>query len=97
MSRLFELANALRQHGAVSLAGALVAICVLVGLATGFWLLFRLAYVVGFAIPLVYLWTHSMLRGLDVEIFRRTQRVSLPQICVNITRQSCDAVDVERQ
>lgn len=79
MSRLFELANALRQHGAVSLAGALVAICVLVGLATGFWLLFRLAYVVGFAIPLVYLWTHSMLRGLDVEIFRRTQRVSQGQ------------------
>jgi len=67
-----------RQH-AVILAMALVVVCVLIGFATGFWLLFRLAYVVGLAVPLLYLWTRSMVRGLEVEVVRRTQRVSQGQ------------------
>ncbi|MDP6605922.1 MAG: DUF58 domain-containing protein [Dehalococcoidia bacterium] len=68
-----------RSHPAVVVAIALVAICVLVGLATGFWLLFRLAYVVGLAVPLIYLWSRAMVRGLEVEVFRRTHRVSQGQ------------------
>jgi uncharacterized protein (DUF58 family) len=67
------------QHGNVSVALALAGICVVVGLATGFWLLFRLAYIVAFAVPLVWFWTRSMIQDLDVEVLRRTQRVSQGQ------------------
>ena len=68
-----------RRHHSVLLAALLVVVCITVGLATGFWLLFRLAYVVGVAIPLVYLWSRSMVNGLEVDVFRRTQRVSQGQ------------------
>ena len=61
-------------------AACLVALlCVVLGFATGFWLLFRLAYVIFFAIPLVYLWTRSMIKGLEVEVVRRNERVSQGQ------------------
>ena len=68
-----------RRYHSVLLAALLVVVCITVGLATGFWLLFRLAYVVGVAIPLVYLWSRSMVNGLEVDVFRRTQRVSQGQ------------------
>ena len=68
-----------RRHHSVLLASTLTAVCVVVGFATGFWLLFRLAYVVGLAVPLVYLWSRSMVGGLEVEVVRRTQRVSQGQ------------------
>lgn len=61
------------------LAGAVAVVCVVVGFATGFWLLFRLAYVIGFAIPLVYFWSRSMVRGLEVEVSRHAHRVSQGQ------------------
>ncbi len=79
MQALVRLIDWSRRQHAVILAVALVAICVLVGFATGFWLLFRLAYVVGLAVPLLYLWTRSMVRGLEVEVVRRTHRVSRGQ------------------
>ena len=79
MSALVRVLGWWRRHHSVLLAALLVVVCVTVGLATGFWLLFRLAYVVGVAIPLVYLWSRSMVNGLEVDVFRRTQRVSQGQ------------------
>ena len=60
----------------VTLASALVVVCVLVGLATGFWLLFRLAYVIAIGLPLLYLWNRSMIRNLAIEVLRRDERVT---------------------
>ena len=68
-----------RRHHSVLLASGLTVVCVAVGFATGFWLLFRLAYVVGLAVPLVYFWSRSMVGGLEVEVVRRTHRVSQGQ------------------
>ena len=79
MERLLRLLALLRRRHNVTLASALVVVCVLVGLATGFWLLFRLAYVAGLAIVLLYFWSRSMARGLEVEVYRRTQRVTQGQ------------------
>ena len=52
---------------------------IIIGFATGFWLLFRVAYVVAIALPLLYLWSRSMGESLDVEVARRTHRVSRGQ------------------
>ncbi|MCC6236292.1 MAG: DUF58 domain-containing protein [Dehalococcoidia bacterium] len=79
MRRLLSIARWIGGHGNVSVALALAVACVIVGLATGFWLLFRLAYIVAFAVPLVWFWTRSMIRNLDVEVLRRTHRVSQGQ------------------
>lgn len=61
-------------------AAILVAIAAIaIGFATGFWLLFRVAYLVAIALPLLYLWTRSMGELLDVDVARRTQRVTQGQ------------------
>lgn len=62
-----------------SIAVALAIICLLLGLSTGFWLLFRLFYIIIIALPLLYLWTKSMINSLDVEIVRETQRATQGQ------------------
>ena len=79
MASLLSLIGWVRREQSVVIALSVVVLCVLVGLATGFWLLFRVAYVVGFAIPLLFLWSRAMVRGLEVEVFRRTHRVSQGQ------------------
>ena len=43
--------------------------------ATGFWLLFRLSYLILAAVPLAYLWARWNLRGLEVSAERRVDRV----------------------
>ena len=68
-----------QRHLNVLLAATVAVVCVVVGLATGFWLLFRMAYVVALAIPLSYFWTRSMVNRLEVDIVRRTQRVTQGQ------------------
>ena len=60
----------------VGAATLVAAAAFIIGFATGFWLLFRVAYVVAIALPLLYLWTRSMGNALDVEVTRRTQRVT---------------------
>ena len=61
-----------RPNVAVAIAVALFTLAV--ASATGFWLLFRFAYLM--AIPLLYFWNRSMIRGIEVEVRRRDQRVS---------------------
>jgi uncharacterized protein (DUF58 family) len=69
----------LRHHQNVSVTAGVALLCVVVGFATGFWLLFRLAYVIAVAIPLAYFWTREMARGLEVQVHRTDQRVTQGQ------------------
>ena len=62
-----------------TIALVLAIFCLLLGLSTGFWLLFRLFYIIIIAIPLLYLWTRSMINSLEVEIIRETQRATQGQ------------------
>lgn len=69
----------LRNHVNVTVTGAVAVLCIVLGFATGFWLLFRLAYVILLAIPLAWFWTREMAKGLDVEVYRTDQRVTQGQ------------------
>ena len=79
MSNLARLTTWSAAHANVLLVSALAVVCVVVGFATGFWLLCRLAYLIALAIPLTYLWSRSMIRDLRVEVTRRTHRVTQGQ------------------
>ncbi len=69
----------LRRYPNVAWALLVALACFVIGFATGFWLLFRLAYVILLVIPLVYVWTRSMINDLEVEVHRYTQRISQGQ------------------
>ena len=79
MERLLRILGRVRQHQNVTVTAVVAMLCVVVGFATGFWLLFRLAYVIAIAIPLAYFWTRAMSRGLDVQVQRTDQRVTQGQ------------------
>jgi len=68
-----------RRYPNVTVALVVAVICFIGGFATGFWLLFRLAYLLLLVLPVVYFWTRSMIDDLEVEVVRRTQRVSQGQ------------------
>lgn len=70
------LISRMRRHINVTVTAFVAVLCIVVGFATGFWLLFRLAYVILLAIPLAYLWTREMAKGLEVEVHRTDQRVT---------------------
>ena len=57
----------------------LLAACVGFALATGFWLLFRLAYVLLAAVPLCFLWARFNIARLDVSIERPADRAQVGQ------------------
>jgi uncharacterized protein (DUF58 family) len=57
----------------------LLALCVGFALATGFWLLDRLAYVLLAAIPLCYLWARFNVSSLDVSTERLLDRAQVGQ------------------
>lgn len=69
----------MRGHVNVTVTAFVAVLCIVVGFATGFWLLFRLAYVILIAIPLAWFWTREMAKGLDVEVRRTDQRVTQGQ------------------
>ena len=68
-----------RRHVNVTITLFVAALCVVLGFATGFWLLFRLAYVILIAIPLAWLWPREMAKGLEVQVQRTDQRVTQGQ------------------
>jgi uncharacterized protein (DUF58 family) len=79
MGPIAKLIAVARRYPNAAVAVALGVICAILGFATGFWLLFRLSYIVAFAVPSLYLWTRSMARGLEVEVIRRTHRITQGQ------------------
>ena len=68
-----------RRYPNVAAALVVAGVCFIGGFATGFWLLFRLAYLLLLVLPVVYIWTRSMINDLEVDVVRRTQRVSQGQ------------------
>jgi uncharacterized protein (DUF58 family) len=76
VNALFRLYNFyFVRHRALTAASAIFMVALVCGFATGFWLLFRLAYVVVVAVPLSYLWARLNLWGLDVTVERRVDRL----------------------
>lgn len=63
----------------VPLIGLLFALCVIFAFATGFWLLFRLAYVLLVAVPLCYFWARINVSGIEVEVHRLIDRAQVGQ------------------
>ena len=68
-----------RVQRSVLIIVLLLALCVGFALATGFWLLFRLAYVLLAAVPLCYLWARFNISRLDVTAERRLDRAQVGQ------------------
>jgi uncharacterized protein (DUF58 family) len=71
-------ATLVRQR-AVPLVGILFLLCVIFAFATGFWLLFRLAYVILVALPLSYLWAKFNVSGLEISVSRLVDRAQVGQ------------------
>lgn len=57
----------------------LLAVSAFVATATGYWLLFRVAYVLGFGIPIALLIAWLNTRGLKIAVARKTQRGQVGQ------------------
>jgi uncharacterized protein (DUF58 family) len=57
----------------------LFALCVIFAYATGFWLLFRLAYVLLVAVPLSYFWAKRNIDNLEVTVERLVDRAQVGQ------------------
>ena len=79
MQRLLAIGRAARRNANATLAVVIAFVCFVIALSSGFWLLFRLSYVVAFALPLLYFWTRIVARSLEVEVQRTTQRVTQGQ------------------
>lgn len=67
------------RNRTVPLIGLLFILCVVFAFATGFWLLFRLAYILLAATPLCYLWARFNVSGLEVEVERVIDRAQVGQ------------------
>jgi uncharacterized protein (DUF58 family) len=63
----------------VPIVVVLFGLCIIFAYATGFWLLFRLAYVLLFAVPVSYLWAKFNIRGLEVNVERLVDRAQVGQ------------------
>ncbi len=63
----------------LSLAVVILLVSVFMATGTGFWLLFRLAYVIAFAIPICWLLSWYNVRNLTVRAERRTDRAQVGQ------------------
>ncbi len=70
--------HSVRQR-TVPLVIVLFFLCVIFAFATGFWLLFRLAYVLLAVVPVAYLWTRFNIRKLEVSVERLVDRAQVGQ------------------
>ena len=79
-----------RHQNLVIVLAAVVAAWLL-GLASGFWFFFRLAYVLSALVPLSLLWAWANVHGLDVGVRRYAQRVQVGENAaerVSVTNRS---------
>ncbi len=63
----------------LTLVLALLVVSIFIATGTGFWLLFRLAYVIGFALPVCWVVAWWNTRGLEATVDRRTDRAQVGQ------------------
>ena len=81
--------RSIRSHSDPLLALFLGLLCLFIAYATGFWTLFRLTYLIFAAIPLLWLWTRSMSKNLEVDISRGSSRLAQGgYLSTNITVRS---------
>jgi hypothetical protein len=71
-----RLINRNRQ---LSLLILLLIVSWMLAFATGFWLLFRVVYVLAIAVPLAWLWSRMNVNGLEVEVTRLVDRAQVGQ------------------
>jgi uncharacterized protein (DUF58 family) len=67
------------QNKLLSLLVLIILISWALAFATGFWLLFRLVYVLAIAVPLAWLWARFNVRGLEVSVERLVDRAQVGQ------------------
>ncbi len=70
----------LRTYRGLTGVGVLCVVALGLGFATGFWLLFRLGYVLGAVIIAAYAWSRYNLSGLEVEVSRFGDRAQVGQV-----------------
>lgn len=72
------------EHRTLTLVGLVLVASIVVALGTGFWLLFRLAYVIGLAIPVCWGLAWWNTRRLEATVERRTLRGQVGQEAVEV-------------
>lgn len=72
------------ERRTLSLVLVILLACVFVAFATGFWLLFRLVYVIALALPLAWLFAYWSTRNLQASADRRTARAQVGQEALEI-------------
>lgn len=76
MRRLGRLLRALLiTHRSLTLVAALWIGSIVIAISTGFWLTWRLTYVLMVGVPLAYAWSRINLRGLEITADRSTDRI----------------------
>ena len=79
----------IKSHSDPFLALIIGLLCLLIAYATGFWTLFRLTYLIFIALPVLWLWTRSMSKNLEVDISRGNSRLAQGgYLSTNITVRS---------
>ena len=77
MRRIFGLWRLWVRHQNLVVVCLALTAAWLLALASGFWLFFRLAYVLSALVPLSFLWAWANLRRLEVSVRRDAQRVQV--------------------
>jgi len=81
--------RSIRSHSDPLLALFIGFLCLFIAYATGFWTLFRLTYLIFAALPVLWLWTRSMSKNLEVDISRGNSRLAQGgYLSTNITVRS---------
>jgi uncharacterized protein (DUF58 family) len=63
------------ENRSMTAASMIFLACVIVALSTGFWLTWRLAYVIMVGVPLAYVWSRANLSGIEVTPDRSADRL----------------------
>jgi len=69
----------LRRYRTLTVMMVILATSLLSAFSTGFWLPFRIAYIIMLGVPLAYLWARLSLWGLRAEVARRADRLEQGQ------------------
>ncbi len=77
MRRVRGLWRLWTRHQNLAIVFVTLAAAWLLGLASGFWFFFRLAYLLSALVPLSFLWAWANVRGLEVSVQRQAQRVQV--------------------
>ncbi len=72
------------EHRSLTLLIAILLLSVFVATGTGFWLLFRLVYIIALIVPLSWLLSWYNTRNLEVHAERRTERAQVGQVAEEV-------------